>query len=607
MSQSTVLPGLADIDTIDIEFNDIVYKVDGGLWRGERKEILRKIDGRFRNGQLSAIMGPSGSGKSSLLNVLTGFKRCCTGQIRYVGSKKVGEGCKKQCCYIQQDDQFYPLFTVSETMWIASNLKIGNNLNEKSKKILIEQILHVLDLSKSENTRCGKLSGGQKKRLSIALELIDNPPIMFLDEPTTGLDSQSCNQCVRLLRNLAKIGRTIVCTIHQPSAVIFEMFDYIYLLVDGRCMYRGATRDTIPYFASVGLHCPKYHNPADFMIEVVSKEYGNFDDQLIALAARREDEYWQTDAISRKEEGEGEEEEEEKVEEEEGCVKDMKKVASSRPPSEYEKLLVLMNRYMTHLFRDWTNIYLKLGLHFSMGVLLGLLYFGAGQDGSRSINNVGLIQVIVIYLCYTSMMPAVLLFPSEMPVLKKERFNNWYKLKTYYVASFVCSMPIQIIFSVIYILPIYFISYQPLDVNRFLMFLVPAILISLVSESVGVVIGSILNPVNGTFLGAILACSMLAFSGFVILFNHMPRIMYYVSYVSYIKYSLHAIVLAMYDFNREKLFCPITYCHYSTPGKILSELSMTDRDFWVDIAVLIFSYVIFKIAGYCTLKRTLTM
>lgn len=601
MSQRSVLPGLASIDAIDIEFNDIAYEVDGGLWGGERKKILRKIDGRFRNGQLSAIMGPSGSGKSSLLNALTGFKRCCTGRIRYIGgrSEKTREGCK--CCYIQQDDQFYPLFTVSETMWIASSLKIGNDLNEKSKRILIEEILHDLDLSKSKDTRCGSLSGGQKKRLSIALELIDNPPIMFLDEPTTGLDSQSCNQCIRLLRDLARTGRTIVCTIHQPSAVIYEMFDYVYLLVDGRCLYRGATRDTIPYFASVGLHCPKYHNPADFMIEVVSKEYGNFNDQLIELAARRKDEYWQTTdslAISRKEE----------VEEKGGWGKDStEKVASNRPPSEFEKLFVLMNRYMTHLFRDWTNIYLKLGLHFLMGVLLGLLYCGAGQDGSRSINNVGMVQVVVIYLCYTSMMPAVLLFPLEMPVLKKERFNNWYKLKTYYFASFMCTLPIQIIFSVVYALPIYFISQQPLDVNRFLMFLIPAILITLISESVGLVIGSVLNPVNGTFLGAILACSMLAFSGFIVLFNHMPRIMYYISYVSYLKYSLHAIVLAIYDYNREKLFCPITYCHYNTPGKILSELSMTDRDFWVDIAVLMSNYVIFKIAGYCTLKKTLTL
>lgn len=600
MSQRSVLLGLPDVDTIDIEFNDIAYEVNVGLWRGKRKEILRKIDGRFRNGQLSAIMGPSGSGKSSLLNALTGFKRNCTGQIRYIenGNKEIQQGYKKQCCYIQQDDQFYPLFTVSETMWIASNLKIGNNLNEKFKEILIEEILHDLDLSKSRHTRCGRLSGGQKKRLSIALELIDNPPIMFLDEPTTGLDSQSCNQCIRLLRNLAKTGRTIVCTIHQPSAVVYEMFDYVYLLVEGRCMYKGTTKDTIPYFASVGLHCPKYHNPADFMIEVVTNEYGNFNDQLIALAASEKDKYWQTDAlaISKKEE-----------EEEKGYEKDMKKIVMIRQPSEYEKLFVLMRRYMVHLFRDWTNIYLKLGIHFSIGVLLGLLYFGAGQDGSRSINNVGLIQVVVIYLCYTSMMPAILLFPSEMPVLKKERFNNWYKLKTYYLASFICSMPIQIIFSVVYVLPIYFISHQPLDVNRFLMFLIPAILISLISESVGLVIGSVLNPVNGTFLGAILSSSMLVFSGFMILFNHMPRIMYYVSYVSYIKYSLHAIILAMYDFNREKLFCPIIYCHYGTPDKILSEFLMMDRDFWVDIAVLVSTYVIFKIVGYCTLKRTLTI
>ncbi|XP_076241781.1 ATP-binding cassette subfamily G member 4-like isoform X2 [Calliopsis andreniformis] len=554
MYQRAVLVNLPKTQSIDIEFSNVVYEVPQ-RFRCSSKQILKGISGSFRSGELTAIMGPSGAGKSTLLNILTGFQRDhWKGQIEYIGKegKHTWNEYKKHSCYIQQDDNLHSLFTVLEAMWMATNLKIGTSISKKAKEILIDDVLDNLDLSKTKETKCGKLSGGQKKRLSIALELVDNPPVMFLDEPTTGLDALSSYQCIKLLHNLAKSGRTIICTIHQPSAVIYEMFDNVYLLADGRRMYEGASKNTIEYFASIGLNCPKYHNPADYMIEVVSKEYGDYNDQLVTLA-NSNDRYWRLEKRIIKKDSLSD------------IANGNKAAVLIKQPSETYKFFILLHRCMIQLFRDWTVTHLKLILHLIVGILLGLLFTDCGKDGSKTINNVGFLLVSSVYLCYTSTMPAVLKFPSEFPTLKKERFNNW-----------------------------------------FLMFLGVAILTAMIAESFGLLVGTLCNPINGTFIAAILTCGMLALAGFLALYSHMPSVLFYVSYISYLKYSLHALLHAMYGFNREMLNCPKNYCHYRVPELVLTEFSMTDRKYWTDIVLLFCYYAIFKFMAYCTLKKKLS-
>lgn len=598
MYQRVVLLSLAKVQSIDIEFTDITYEA-GSAFRGRKKQILKGISGSFKSGELCAIMGPSGAGKSTLLNILTGFEGGkWQGQIEYIGNdggKHTWKEYRKQSCYIQQDDKLHPFFSVWEAMWMAVNLKIGASLSRKAKQMLIDDVLDNLDLSKSKQTRCSQLSGGQKKRLSIALELLDNPPVMFLDEPTTGLDSLSSQQCIRLLHSLAKAGRTIVCTIHQPSAAVYELFDNVYLLADGRCMYDGATSNTIAYFASVGLHCPKYHNPADFMIEVVNMEYGNYSEQLAKLAGNKEKSWRLETSQSLKKEAE-------KVKEIES-----KATVLIRPPSEMRRFLILLRCCALQLVRDWTMLHLRVAVHLFTGVMLGVLFNSFGEDGSKTVSNVGFFLVTCVYLCYTSMMPAVLTFPSEFPTLKKERFNNWYQLRTYYVASLVCNLPLQLLFVLVFCFPSYFLTKQPMDVNRYFMFVGVAIMTVLMAESFGLLIGTLVDPINGTFIGAILTCFLLSMSGFLCFLSHMPQFLYYTSYISGLRYSMHAMVQATYGFSREKLYCPKKYCHYRMPQTILTDLSMADGKYWVDIVVLFSYYVVLKLVAYCTLKRKLSM
>jgi len=473
---------------------------------------------------------------------------------------------------------------------IASYLKIAD-ITQKLRQKLIDDILNVLSLTRAKNTRVGRLSGGQKKRLSIALELIDNPPIMFLDEPTTGLDSLASSQCISALQNLARSGRAIICTIHQPSAALYQMFDYVYLVVDGRCMYAGKPDNTVNYFAKQGFQCPKYHNPADYMLEVVTREYGDYNDQL-AIAAK---DYCQRDEMPL----------------------DMNSFIRSRlsfdnegmtinPPSEKTRFRVLLRRCIMLLYRDWLTTHIKVLLHFLVAVLLGLLFEHSGDDGSKTISNVSYMLVTVLYLVYTSMMPAVLKFPLELNILRKERFNNWYQLKTYCVTVLMTTLPLQILIGLIYSIVSYLLSSQPMEWFRFYRFLLIVILTSITAESMGISLGTIFNPVNGTFIGSIIICIMLTLAGFLIFFNHMPVIFYYISYINYLKYAFDGLLQALYGYHRDKLDCYVTYCHYRIPSALLEEMNMNKPTFWIDVVVLFGYFVIFRLMSYKMLKRRLT-
>ncbi|XP_011705611.1 PREDICTED: ATP-binding cassette sub-family G member 1-like, partial [Wasmannia auropunctata] len=124
------------------------------------------------------------------------------------------------------------------------------------------------------DTLASKLSGGERRRLSIGVEMIGKPSIFLLDEPTSGLDSAACNQLVNLLHNMARANCTVVCAIHQPSSQMISLFDDIMVLDRGRCMYCGPTSEIINTYGIAGFTCPSFYNIAEFVLEVVSEQRG---------------------------------------------------------------------------------------------------------------------------------------------------------------------------------------------------------------------------------------------------------------------------------------------------------------------------------------------
>ncbi|EDW77576.1 uncharacterized protein Dwil_GK24575 [Drosophila willistoni] len=605
---------LKNVYGIDIHFEDLVYQVNAPKQK-EKKAVLKGITGTFKSGELTAIMGPSGAGKSSLMNILTGLtKSGVSGQI------EIGKA-RKLCGYIMQDDHFFPFFTVDETMLMAAALKIANKcVSMKDKRSLVDYLLNSLKLSKARHTRCSNLSGGQKKRLSIALELIDNPAVLFLDEPTTGLDSSSSFDTIQLLRGLANEGRTIVCTIHQPSTNIYNLFNLIYVLSSGQCTYQGSPQNTVRFLSTIELECPAYHNPADFLLECVNGDYGNHTEALTNAA---KDDRWRYDQQLMPSDEESQvpatpptETQLAKFNESQAQAQSQKKpftkLDSSKdlarhtyPPAEWMRLWLLIGRCHLQFFRDWTLTYLKLGIHIICAILIGLFFGDSGSNATKQISNVGMIMIHCVYLWYTTIMPGILRFPSEIAIIKKETFNNWYKLRTYYLATIITSTPVHIIFSTVYITIGYLMTEQPVEMERFVKYLLSAVVVTICADGLGIFLGTILNPVNGTFVGAVSTCFMLTFSGFLILLNHIPAALRFMAFISPLRYALENMVISLYGNQRDQLTCPPTefYCHFKNAVTVLRQFGMENGDFGYNIMMILAQIALFKILAYFTLKR----
>ncbi|KAG6445701.1 hypothetical protein O3G_MSEX004064 [Manduca sexta] len=561
------------------------------------KQILHGVNGRLRPKQLVAIMGPSGAGKSTLLDVLSGYRVTGVGGAVFInGRGRIMKRFKKMSCYIQQDDRLQGLLTVSENMALAAQLKLSTKLDKYEKGEVIEDILTNLGLYEHMNTRAGQLSGGQRKRLSIALELINNPLIMFLDEPTTGLDSSSCSQVVQLCQSLAHQGRTIVCTVHQPSASLFALFDHVYILAAGQCLYQGTTKNLVPYLDQAGVPCPMYHNPADYIIELACGEYG--EDKIKLLTTKAEngrvlDYFDETDIPSM---------EALRKQNPLSVLREQDTGSGTEETPQSNQLSVLMKRGFLKAKRDATMTHLRLIVNVVVGIMLGSLFINAGNDSSRVLENYNLLFAILMHHMMSPMMLTILTFPAEMSILSKEHFNRWYSLGSYYISITVVDLPISIVSCAIFSVIVYTMSSQPLEVARFSMFFAISLYTVLVAQSFGLMIGAAFNVVNGTFLGPTLSVPMMMFAGFGVTLRDLPSYLYWGSYVSYLRYGLEGFIGAIYGLNRPKLDCEEVYCHYRDPQQFLLMVAMSPDMFWWDVLALTIFVFVLRVAAFILLK-----
>lgn len=431
-----------------VSFHNIHYKVaaGGGCCRKKNtKDILIDLNGIMKPG-LNAIMGATGSGKSSFLDVLAARKdpSGLSGEVLIDGAPQP-PNFKCLSGYVVQEDVVMGTLTVRQNLMFSAMLRLPNNISQKEKEEKVERLIQELGLGKVANSRVGTqiirgISGGEKKRTNIGMELIIDPSVLFLDEPTTGLDASTANSVLLLLKKMANNGRTIILSIHQPRYSIYKLFDNLTLLVNGKQVYHGPAPSALSYFSDIGYTCEAHNNPADFFLDVI-----NGDSTAVALHNmddKEKDPNASPQAI-----------EEQLVQEYRTCSyfketkAELEKIVSGRQSSTvvrsrtitYNTSFCTQFRWVLH--RTFLNLALnpqtsvaQVMVTAFLALVVGALFFDAQYNNTGIQNRFGALFFVTVNQCF-SVLSSAELFIIERKLFIHEYISGYYRVSVYFLSK----------------------------------------------------------------------------------------------------------------------------------------------------------------------------
>ncbi|KAK7408022.1 Multidrug resistance protein [Neonectria punicea] len=420
-------PGeVSDVEkqTSVFHWRDVCYDIKV---KGEARRILDHVDGWVKPGTLTALMGASGAGKTTLLDVLASrvTMGVVTGEMLVDGSLR-DDSFQRKAGYVQQQELHVHTSTVREALNFSALLRQPSRYSRKEKLDYVDVVIGLLDMQEYSDAIIGVPGEGlnveQRKRLTIGVELAARPQLLlFLDEPTSGLDSQTSWSICNLMEKLTKNGQAILCTIHQPSALIFQRFDRLLLLSRGRTIYFGDVGKNsnilVDYFVRNGApRCPPGSNPAEYMLEVIGAAPG----------AHTEIDWpavWQT-SLERGQVPRIQEAGDEDI------VKHNEFAASSR-----DQFVEVTTRLFQQYWRSPTYIYSKATLSAGVSLFIGLSFLN-GKNTERGLQN-QMFGVMIFLTIFTQvinqMLPA---FVAQRTMYEaRERPSKTYSWKAFMISS----------------------------------------------------------------------------------------------------------------------------------------------------------------------------
>ncbi|CAH8260300.1 unnamed protein product [Arabidopsis lyrata] len=521
------------------------------------KHILKGITGSTGPGEILALMGPSGSGKTTLLKIMGGrLTDNVKGKLTY-NDIPYSPSVKRRIGFVTQDDVLLPQLTVEETLAFAAFLRLPSSMSKEQKYAKIEMIIKELGLERCRRTRVGGgfvkgISGGERKRASIAYEILVDPSLLLLDEPTSGLDSTSATKLLHILQGVAKAGRTVITTIHQPSSRMFHMFDKLLLISEGHPAFYGKAKESMEYFSSLRILPEIAMNPAEFLLDLATGQVSDIslpDELLSAKTAQPDSEEVLVKYLKQRYKTDLEPKEKEENHRNRKAPEHLQiaiQVKKDWTLSWWDQFLILSRRTFRERRRDYFD---KLRLVQSLGVavVLGLLWWKSKTDTEAHLRDqVGLMFYICIFWTSSSLFGAVYVFPFEKIYLVKERKAEMYRLSVYYVCSTLCDMVAHVLYPTFFMIIVYFMAGFNRTIPCFLFTVLTILLIAITSQGAGEFLGaSVLSIKRAGMIASLVLMLFLLTGGYYV--QHIPKFMQWLKYLSFMHYGFRLLLKVQYS------------------------------------------------------------
>eukprot|EP01025_Chloroclados_australasicus_P007707 TRINITY_DN1255_c0_g2_i1.p1 TRINITY_DN1255_c0_g2~~TRINITY_DN1255_c0_g2_i1.p1 ORF type:complete len:648 (-),score=54.65 TRINITY_DN1255_c0_g2_i1:460-2403(-) len=600
-----------------VTWKDLQVTVTKGANKGKR--ILDGVSGYVEPCNLLALMGASGSGKTTLLDTLAGRlsgSATVTGNI-YLNGKKSNLSYGKTA-YVTQDDVFTGTLTVRETIGFSAFLRLPPSQTHQEKVDLINDTIRELGLEDVADTYLGNwhlrgVSGGQRRRVKVGQELVVQPSLMFLDEPTTGLDAAAAYYFGALMRKICCAGRTILMVIHQPSSELFEQFDDLCLLAGGKVVYFGRANAAANMFATVGFPAPSGRSISDHLLHCVNRDFQQSSvfadvendskkmdiDQQIEMLQKYYQQQLEPAVIKR--------------------IETINKTDSQFIPNEnlvgpITQCGILIQRNFLNMLRNMGIFWLRLVMYVILCVCLGTIFI----DLDKSWNDVNARAAVMFYIVSFLTFMSVAGFPAfieDMKVFLRERLNGYYGVGVFSIANTITSAPFLFLISILSSLVMYWAIGLNDEGDRFPYFVLDLWISLLVVESLMMAIAAIVpHFLMGIAAGAGLLGIYMSVGGFLMRIGELPDPVW--------KYPMHYIAYHTYSFsgfmNNEfrdtygwACPCSIQYlpdgsnacedCTQDGDG-VLESWQIPDRKKYLDLGILIGMIVVYRFIFYGMLK-----
>ncbi|XP_057962209.1 ABC transporter G family member 9-like [Malania oleifera] len=545
---------------VTLQFEDVSYKFKTNgtsCWLGQKTKceerlILKDITGAVLPGELLAMLGPSGSGKTTLLTALGGrLGGRLTGKITYNG-RPFSTTIKRTTGFVAQDDALYPHLTVAETLVFTALLRLPKSLAEVEKVGHAEAVMSQLGLTQCRDSIIGGqlvrgISGGERKRVSIGQEMLINPSLLFLDEPTSGLDSTTAQRIVFTLWELARGGRTVVMTIHQPSSRLFYMFHKVLLLSEGSSLYFGKGSCVMDYFSSIGFAPSLAMNPSDFLLDLangMSWESNYEMDVGIFSGDSKENTTVVKQALVASYESNLKEKvkaDSQEIRNQLGVISEDKKLARWSI-TWWQQFNVLLRRGLKERRHESFSV-LKICQVTAIAFLAGLLWW---QTNPTHIHDkVGILFFYNGFWGFFPLFQAIFTFPQERRMLTKERSSGMYRLSSYFLARTVGDLPMELALPTLFVTITYWMAGLKPTIVHFLHTLSVLLFSVLAAQSLGLALGAlVMSPKSATTLGSVTMLSFLLAGGYYV--QNVPNFIAWVKYISLTHYSFKLLLGSQY-------------------------------------------------------------